>query len=232
MTKIAVIYYSSTGNAYKVAQSIEAGAQSAGAEVRLRKVRELAPDEAIASNKGWEQHRVATQHVAEATLADLEWADGFAFGTPTRFGAMSAQLKQFLDTSGGLWMKGRLADKAATAFVGASYPHGGQETTLMTIYNMMYHWGAIIVPPEPSTDPVIGKAARQPVRHELHRSARRRIAGGSACGRALSGRAPSPLRNGARELNRGRLAREATSRRPRSAKSGWTCSAKKSRSGP
>ena len=161
MTKIAVIYYSSTGNAYKVAQSIEAGAQSAGAEVRLRKVRELAPDEAIASNKGWEQHRVATQHVAEAALADLEWADGFAFGTPTRFGAMSAQLKQFLDTSGGLWMKGLLQDKAATAFVGASYAHGGQETTLMTIYNMMYHWGAIIVPPS-YTDPVIGKAGGNP----------------------------------------------------------------------
>jgi len=149
MTKIAVIYYSSTGNAYKIAQSLEAGAQSAGAEVRLRKVRELAPDEAIASNKGWEQHRGATQHVPEAALADLEWADGFAFGTPTRFGAMSAQLKQFLDTSGGLWI------------VGASYAHGGQETTLMTIYNMMYHWGAIIVPPS-YTDPVIGKAGGNP----------------------------------------------------------------------
>ena len=137
MANIAVIYYSSTGNAYTIAQAIEAGARSIGADVRLRKVRELAPDEAIASNKGWEQHRVATQHVAEATLADLEWADGFAFGTPTRFGAMSAQLKQFLDTSGPLWMKGLLADKAATAFVGASYAHGGQETTLMPIYNMM-----------------------------------------------------------------------------------------------
>ena len=161
MANIAVIYYSSTGNAYTVARAIESGAQSAGAEVRLRKVRELAPDEAIASNKGWEQHRVATQHVAEATLDDLEWADGFAFGTPTRFGAMSAQLKQFLDTSGPLWMKGLLADKAATAFVGASYAHGGQETTLMTIYNMMYHWGAIIVPPS-YTDPSIGKAGGNP----------------------------------------------------------------------
>ena len=161
MANIAVIYYSSTGNAYTIAQAIEAGARSIGADVRLRKVRELAPDEAIASNKGWEQHRVATQHVAEATLADLEWADGFAFGTPTRFGAMSAQLKQFLDTSGPLWMKGLLAAKAATAFVGASYAHGGQETTLMTIYNMMYHWGAIIVPPS-YTDPSIGKAGGNP----------------------------------------------------------------------
>jgi NAD(P)H dehydrogenase (quinone) len=161
MANVAVIYYSSTGNAYRVAQSIEAGAQSAGAEVRLRKVRELAPDEAIASNKGWQQHHAAPQHVAEATLADLEWADGFAFGTPTRFGAMSAQLKQFLDTTGPLRMKGQLADKAATAFCGSSYPHGGQETTLMTIYNMMYHWGAIIVPPG-YTDPSTAKAGGNP----------------------------------------------------------------------
>jgi len=159
--KIAVIYYSSTGNAYRVAQALEAGAQSAGAEVRLRKVKELAPAEAIATNKGWEQHIVATQHVPEAHLDDLDWADGFAFGTPTRFGAMSAQLKQFLDTSGGLWMKGKLADKAATAFTGASYAHGGQELTLMTIYNMMYHWGAIIVPPS-YTDKSIGKAGGNP----------------------------------------------------------------------
>jgi NAD(P)H dehydrogenase (quinone) len=158
---IAVIYYSSTGNAYRVAQTLGEGAASAGAEVRLRKVRELALDEAIASNKGWEQHIAATQHVTEATLADLEWADGFAFGTPTRFGVMSAQLKQFLDTTGGLWMKGLLADKAATAFAGASYPHGGQEMTLMSIYTMMYHWGAIIVPPS-YTDGSVSKAGGNP----------------------------------------------------------------------
>lgn len=161
MANIAVIYYSSTGNAYRVALEIEAGARSVGAEVRVRKVRELAPAEAIASNKGWEQHIVSTQHVPEAHLDDLDWADGFAFGTPTRFGAMSAQLKQFLDTSGGLWAKGKLADKAATAFVGASYAHGGQEVTLMTIYNMMYHWGAIIVPPS-YTDKSVGKAGGNP----------------------------------------------------------------------
>jgi NAD(P)H dehydrogenase (quinone) len=161
MANIAIVYYSSTGNAYRVAQAIEEGATSAGADVRVRKVRELAPAEAIASNKGWEQHIVAAQHVPHAELADLEWADGFAFGTPTRFGAMSAQLKQFLDTSGQLWMKGLLADKAATAFVGASYAHGGQETTLMTIYNMMYHWGAIIVPPS-YTDGSVGKAGGNP----------------------------------------------------------------------
>ena len=161
MAKIAVIYYSATGNAYQVALAVAAGATSAGAEARVRKVRELAPDEAIASNKGWGAHRTATQHVDEATLADLEWADGFAFGTPTRFGVMSAQLKQFLDTTGPLWAKGALANKAVTAFTGASYPHGGQEATLFSIYTVAFHWGAIVVPPS-YTDPSIGKAGGNP----------------------------------------------------------------------
>lgn len=161
MAKIAVIYYSSTGNTYKMAKAVEEGAKAAGAETRLRKARELAPEEAIASNQGWQAHRVATAHVPEATLDDLEWADGFVFGTPTRFGAMSAQLKQFLDTSGPLWGQGKLANKAVGAFTGAGNAHGGQETTLMTIYNVMYHWGAIIVP-QGYTDPLLYAAGGNP----------------------------------------------------------------------
>jgi len=161
MAKIAVIYYSATGNAYNLALAVAGGATAAGAEVRVRKVRELAPDEAIASNAGWEAHRAATQHVEEATLDDLAWADGYAFGTPTRFGVVSAQLKQFLDTTGPLWAKGVLANKAVTAFTGASYAHGGQEATLFSIYTVAYHWGAIVVPPS-YTDPSIGKAGGNP----------------------------------------------------------------------
>jgi NAD(P)H dehydrogenase (quinone) len=161
MAKIAVIYYSATGNAYNLALAVAGGATAAGAEVRVRKVRELAPEEAIASNKGWGEHRLATQHVEEATLDDLAWADGYAFGTPTRFGVISAQLKQFLDTTGPLWAKGVLANKAVTAFTGASYAHGGQEATLFSIYTVAYHWGAIVVPPG-FTDPSIGKAGGNP----------------------------------------------------------------------
>src|SRR4051794_28646200 len=101
--KVAIIYYSATGTTYALAQGIEEGARQAGAEVRVRKVRELAPDEAIQSNQGWAQHRLETQDVPEATLADLEWADAVIFGTPTRYGLPSAQLKQFLDTTGPLW---------------------------------------------------------------------------------------------------------------------------------
>jgi len=146
MARIAVIYYSSTGRNYEVAQAVEAGALAAGAETRLRKVRELAPDEAIDRNPGWRSHADATREVPEATLDDLSWADGYVFGTPTRFGGPAAQLKQFLDASGGLWAQGLLANKPVAAFTSASNAHGGQEATLLALYNTFYHWGAIIVP--------------------------------------------------------------------------------------
>ncbi len=161
MAKIAIIYYSATGHTYQVAQAVEEGARQAGAETRLRTVRELAPDEAIATNQGWQAHRQATGHIQEATLDDLTWADGYLFGTPTRYGAVSAQLKQFLDTTGPIWGQGLLANKPVAAFTGAFNAHGGQETTLLTVYNVMYHWGAIIVPPG-YTDPVLYGAGGNP----------------------------------------------------------------------
>lgn len=161
MAKIAVIYYSSTGNTYEIAKAVEEGAKQAGAETRLRKVRELAPDEVIATQAGWQAHRQATAHIQEATLDDLDWADGYVFGTPTRYGVMSAQLKQFIDTSGPLWAQGKLANKAVSAFTGAFNAHGGQETTILTIYNVMYHWGAIVVPPG-YTDPILYAAGGNP----------------------------------------------------------------------
>ncbi|HVN68717.1 MAG TPA: NAD(P)H:quinone oxidoreductase [Candidatus Binatia bacterium] len=161
MAKIAIVYYSAYGHTYELARAVEEGAQSAGAETRLRKVRELAPDEVIATQKGWHDHRVATQHVPEATLDDLEWADAFAFGTPTRFGGPAAQLKQFLDTTGSLWQKGSLADKAVTSFSGAMNAHGGQESTILALNNVFYHWGSIIVPIG-YTDPVVFAAGGNP----------------------------------------------------------------------
>lgn len=145
MPNIAIVYYSAYGHTYELALSLEKGAQSAGADTRLRKARELAADEVIATQKGWHEHRVATQHVQEATLDDLVWADGFAFGTPTRFGGPAAQLKQFIDTTGSIWQKGALANKAVTSFTGAMNPHGGQESTILALNNVFYHWGSIIV---------------------------------------------------------------------------------------
>ncbi|QYJ14289.1 NAD(P)H dehydrogenase (quinone) [Rubrobacter xylanophilus DSM 9941] len=147
MSRVAVIYYSATGNVYALARAVEEGAREAGAEVRFRKVRELAPEEAIRSNRGWYEHALETQDVPEASLEDLEWADAYVFGTPTRFGNVSAQLKQFLDTAGPLWAEGKLADKVASAFTSAQNAHGGQESTLLSLYNVFMHWGAILVPP-------------------------------------------------------------------------------------
>lgn len=161
MTKIAIIYYSSTGNTYGLALAAAEGARNVGAEVRLLKVAELAPDAAIDSNPAWRAHIEATQDVPEATPADLEWADGFLLGSPTRFGLPAAQLKQFIDTCGGVWQAGHLADKAAAAFSGAGNPHGGQEATLLAIQNIFYHWGSIIVPVG-YTDPIVYPAGGNP----------------------------------------------------------------------
>ncbi|WP_216204531.1 flavodoxin family protein [Amycolatopsis aidingensis] len=99
--RIAVVYYSATGNMHRLAEAFAEGAGDAGAEVRLRRVAELAPDSAIDANPAWRAHLEDTAHIEHASLDDLVWATGFAFGTPTRFGNVSAQLKQFLDTTGG-----------------------------------------------------------------------------------------------------------------------------------
>jgi len=159
--KIAIIYYSMTGHAYQVARAFEEGAASAGAETRLRRVRELAPEETIAKMPDWKAHLDATRDVPEARLEDLDWANGFVFGTPTRFGAMSAQLKQFLDQAGPLWAQGKLSGKPVTAFAGAINPHGGQENTILNIHSVMHHWGAVILPPG-YTDPSISAAGGNP----------------------------------------------------------------------
>ena len=145
--KIALIYYSATGTTYRLARAIEEGANSAGADVRFRKVRELAPDEAIQTNQGWASHRLETQDIPEATLADLEWADAMIFGTPTRFGLPAAQLKQFIDTAGPLWAAGKLSNKIFSSFATIATAHGGHESTLLSLYNVAYHWGCIIVSP-------------------------------------------------------------------------------------
>ena len=144
--KVAVIYYSAPGNVHALAKAVAEGAEEAGAEVRLRRVAELAPDEAIDANPAWRANVEATRDVPVATHDDLAWADAYAFGSPTRFGNISAQLKQFLDTSGPLWFEGRLTDKAVTGFTSSSNAHGGSESTLLALYNTVYHWGSIVVP--------------------------------------------------------------------------------------
>lgn len=145
--KVAVIYYSATGTVHALAQAVAEGAAAAGAEVRLRRVAELAPDSAIDRNPRWRQHADATAAIAEASVEDLEWADAFAFGTPTRFGTPAAQLKQLIDQTSRLWQEGKLADKPVTAFTSTFSQHAGSEATILSLANVFYHWGALIVPP-------------------------------------------------------------------------------------
>ncbi|MFF8811834.1 NAD(P)H:quinone oxidoreductase [Streptomyces pactum] len=159
--KVAVIYYSSTGNVHRIAQAVAEGAEKAGAEVRLRRVPELAPDAAIDANPAWRAHLDATRDVEVATLDDVSWADAYALGSPTRFGNISSQLKQFIDTTGGLWQQGVMADKPATGFTSAHNPHGGNESTLLALYNTFHHWGSLIVAPG-FTDPAVYGAGGNP----------------------------------------------------------------------
>ncbi len=159
--KLAVIYYSSTGTNYKLAQWAEEAGKEAGAEVKLRKVPETAPQEAIESNPHWKAHIEATKDVPEVTLDDLDEADAIIFSVPTRFGNMPSQMKQFLDTAGGLWFHGKLVNKVVSAMTSAQNPHGGQEATLLSLYTTMYHWGAIVATPG-YTDPVTFEAGGNP----------------------------------------------------------------------
>ncbi|MDT8914828.1 NAD(P)H:quinone oxidoreductase [Amycolatopsis sp. PS_44_ISF1] len=145
-TRILVVYYSATGNAAALASALAEGARETGAEVRVRTVPETAPPEAVAGNPRWQAWVDAGPHHEYATLADLEWAEGLAVGGPTRFGGPAAQLKSFLDSTGGLWAQGKLADKVATSFTSASTTHGGLEATVLATNNIFYHWGAIVVP--------------------------------------------------------------------------------------
>lgn len=160
--KITVMYYSSTGTIHALASALADGAHNAGAQVRLRRVPELAPDSAIDANPAWRAHHDhAAAHIEVATLEDLRWADGYAFGTPTRFGTPAAQLKQFIDTTSGLWQEGVMANKPVTSFTSAVNLHGGAESTILALNNVFYHWGSLIIGPG-YTDPVVYGAGGNP----------------------------------------------------------------------
>lgn len=150
---LAVIYYSATGNVHTLAQAVAEGARKAGAEVRLRKVAETAPAQVIEGVPAWARHHAESAEVAEAALDDLGWADAVLFGTPTRFGNPTSQLRAFIETTGPLWRQGGLAGKVYSAFTASNTAHGGQESTILALANTFYHWGGVIVPPG-YTDPV------------------------------------------------------------------------------
>ncbi|GAA5417335.1 NAD(P)H dehydrogenase (quinone) [Paraliobacillus ryukyuensis] len=156
MVKVAVIYYSSTGTNYQLAKWAEEAAKAAGAEVKVVRAPENAPEAAVASNPAWKEHIEATKDVPEVTSDVIEWADGIIFSVPTRFGAVPSQMKSVIDSQGGLWATGKTVNKVVTAMTSAANPHGGQEATLLNLYTAMMHWGAIIVPPGYSNEVLYG----------------------------------------------------------------------------
>jgi NAD(P)H dehydrogenase (quinone) len=147
MTKLAVIYYSATGHGTTMARRIEATATAAGAEVRLRHIAETHDPASFAENPAWTANYHATNDLPAATGDDIVWADAVIFGSPTRFGSVAAQFRTFVDSLGGLWSQGMLSDKVYAAFTSSQTLHGGQETTLLTLYVTLMHFGGIIVPP-------------------------------------------------------------------------------------
>ena len=152
-TKIAIIYYSATGTVHDMAVRAAQTAEKHGAEVRLRHVRETAPKEAIESQDAWIAHRdeVGAEPVAEPD--DIAWADVVLMGSPTRYGHVTSQLQAFIDTLGPHWQEGKLADKVYAGFTASQTQHGGQESTLISLYVSFMHFGGIVVAPG-YTDPV------------------------------------------------------------------------------
>lgn len=153
MIKLAVIYYSATGHGTAMAKRVAAAAEQAGADVRVRHIAETRDPQSFAQNPAWTANYEATKDLPEATGDDIVWADAVIFGSPTRFGSPASQFRTFIDSLGGLWSQGKLADKVYAAYTSSQTAHGGQETTLLALYISLMHFGGILVPPG-YTDPV------------------------------------------------------------------------------
>ena len=159
--KLAVIYYSTYGTNHQMAQTAAEAAREAGAEVRVLKVAETAPQAVIDTQDAWKAQQERSADVPTATPDDMEWADAYLFSAPTRFGSPASQVRSFIDTLGGLWGTGKLANKGFSAMTSAQNPNGGQETTLQALYVTAQHWGSIIVVPG-YTDPAIFASGGNP----------------------------------------------------------------------
>jgi len=140
MTKVLVLYYSSWGHIEAMAKAAAEGARSAGAQVTIKRVPELVPDE-IARQFHYKSDQ--TGEIADPNeLADY---DAIIFGTPTRFGNMAAQMKNFLDQTGGLWAQGKLVGKVGSVMTSSATQHGGQESTLLSFHIVLLHQGMVVV---------------------------------------------------------------------------------------
>lgn len=144
-TRIQVVFYSMYGHVYRLAEAVAAGAKEvANTEVSLYQVPELVPDD-ILEKSGAKAARAAFVRVPVAKPEQLADADAIIFGTPTRFGNMCAQMRNFLDQTGGLWMKGTLIGKVGSVFTSTASQHGGQETTITSFHSTLLHQGMVIV---------------------------------------------------------------------------------------
>jgi NAD(P)H dehydrogenase (quinone) len=140
MTKVLVLYYSTYGHIETMAQAVADGVRQAGANVTIKRVPELVPEE-VARKSGYK----LDQSAPIATIQELPEYDAIIFGTPTRYGNMAAQMKNFLDQTGGLWAQGKLVGKLGSVFTSSGSQHGGQETTILTFFPVLLHLGMIIV---------------------------------------------------------------------------------------
>ena len=143
---LAIVFYSQTGVNYKMASYAKEEAEKYGANVRLLKVKELRDTSDVEAGSAWDNTIKATEDIAIATPEDLVWADAIVFSTPTRFGNISSQMKNYIDSLGGVWASGKLVNKFVTAFASSQNKNGGQEHTIRAIYTSAMHWGSIIVP--------------------------------------------------------------------------------------
>jgi NAD(P)H dehydrogenase (quinone) len=140
MSKILVLYYSSYGHVEKMAEAVAAGAREAGADVTIKRVPELVPEESAIRSRF-----KLDQPAPIATVAELPEYDAIIFGVPTRFGNMPAQMKNFLDQTGGLWAQGKLVGKVGSVFTSTATQHGGQESTILSTHTVLLHHGMVVV---------------------------------------------------------------------------------------
>ncbi len=145
--KLAILFYSTYGTNHAMAEIAAEAARAAGAEVKVLRIAETAPEAVVNSQDAWKAQVEKSAHIPAATPADMEWADAYLFSTPTRFGGAPSQVRAFIDTLGGQWFTGKLSNKAISAMSSAQNAHGGQEATILSLYTTFCHWGSVIVPP-------------------------------------------------------------------------------------
>ena len=143
--KVLIVYYSTYGHVYKMAEAVAEGAKSvAGAEVEIRRGPETLPP-GVLEKMGAVEAQKAFSHVPVCSIEELAQADALIFGTPTRFGNMCGQMRQFLDATGSLWAEGALVGKVGSVFTSSATQHGGQESTILTFHVTLLHHGLVVV---------------------------------------------------------------------------------------